>query len=350
MEKITAVIERISATGMRLLTFRRPAGLKLRGALWTMSLVAVLLVVIMLVLVMLWGREPSPVNMRDAIIKDAGGKSEKLVAGYMTTEALVRVAKTLLDKPGGYISNDIMPPMVFMDDIKNWELGVLVQIRDLARVLRNDLSRSQSQSLEDPDLAEAETLFNFSNHSWWLPATEDQYRMGIEHLQRYLTRLTNADINTQFHARADNLSNWLAVVGTRLGSLSQRLGASVGQARIDATLLGEAESGHSIEMVKTDWLEIDDIFYETRGTTWALVHFFHAVEDDFGAVLRRKNAVVSIRQIIRELEATQSVIWSPMVLNGSGFGFVTNYSLIMVSYIARANSAIIDLRNLLAEG
>ena len=74
------------------------------------------------------------------------------------------------------------------------------------------------------------------------------------------------------------------------------------------------------------------------------------MEIDFEPVLRKKNAVVSLRQIIRELESTQDPIWSPLILNGSGFGFVSNHSLVMASYISRANAAIIDLRNLLMAG
>ena len=102
--------------------------------------------------------------------------------------------------------------------------------------------------------------------------------------------------------------------------------------------------------VKTPWLEIDDIFYETRGSAWALIQFFKAVEIDFQQVLEKKNALVSLRQIIRELEASQETLWSPMILNGSGFGFVANHSLVMASYISSANAAIIDLRNLLQQG
>ena len=41
---------------------------------------------------------------------------------------------------------------------------------------------------------------------------------------------------------------------------------------------------------------------------------------------------------------------SPVILNGGGFGLVTNYSLVMASYISRANAAVIDLRNLLSQG
>ena len=66
--------------------------------------------------------------------------------------------------------------------------------------------------------------------------------------------------------------------------------------------------------------------------------------------LDKKNAGVSLRQIIRELEATQHTLWSPMILNGSGFGWWANHSLVMANYISRANAALIDLRELLAQG
>ena len=103
-------------------------------------------------------------------------------------------------------------------------------------------------------------------------------------------------------------------------------------------------------MIKTPWLEIDDVFYQARGTSWALIHFLRAAEFDFADVLEKKNATVSLRQIIRELEATQETVFSPIILNGSGFGLVANHSLVMASYISRANAAIINLRELLAEG
>ena len=81
-----------------------------------------------------------------------------------------------------------------------------------------------------------------------------------------------------------------------------------------------------------------------------LLHFLKAVEVDFADVLQRKNAQISLRQIIRELEATQEPIWSPMILNGSGFGVLANHSLVMANYISRANAALIDLSELLTQG
>ena len=74
------------------------------------------------------------------------------------------------------------------------------------------------------------------------------------------------------------------------------------------------------------------------------------MEYDFSDVLRKKNALVSLRQIIRELEATQEPVLSPVILNGSGFGLFANHSLVMASYVSRANAALIDLRDLLNRG
>ena len=202
----------------------------------------------------------------------------------------------------------------------------------------------------------ADPQFHFDTRSWILPATEGEYRTGLEALERYLEHLSKtSEQDAQFYSRADNLRDWLAIVEKRLGSLAQRLSASVGQDRINTDLEGDTAARQStgkprLITVKTPWLEIDDIFYEARGSTWALIHFMKAIEKDFDDVLRKKNALVSLRQIIRELEATQHFIWSPMILNGTGFGFLSNHSLVLASYISRANAAVIDLRNLLEQG
>ncbi|HYQ38705.1 MAG TPA: DUF2333 family protein [Pseudomonas sp.] len=297
-----------------------------------------------------WSLEPELFPVQQNAQAAAEKAQVQLVSGYTTVETLKTVAGTLLDKPGGYLSNDIAPPGLWLDNMPNWEYGVLVQVRDLARALRKDFARSQSQSTEDADLAKAEPKFNFDNKNWALPASEQEYREGIQALTRFEKRLADpAQAQAQFYARADNLRNWLADVETRLGSLSQRLSASVGQMRLNTDVSGATPSA-SEEIVKTPWLQIDNVFYEARGQAWALSHFLRAIEVDFADVLAKKNATVGVRQIIRELEAAQAPLWSPMVLNGDGFGILANHSLVMANYISRANAAIIDLRQLLEQG
>ena len=323
-----------------------PRWLKISG--WTL-LVALLFLI---VLGIYWSRTPKIFWVNEFV------DDNRHVVGYSTTDTLIRVAGVLLDKPGGYLTNDRMPPGLWLDNMPNFEKGVLTQVKDLSRVIRNDYSRSQSQSKEDPDVVEATEKFFSESNSWIFPPTERRFGEGIDGMIRYRDRLTGVAADggeAQFYARADNLREWLAEVEKRLGSLTRRLGDSVAKTRINENLAGDpsAESAQdepdNVD-VRTSWFEIDDIFFEARGTAWALLHFLRAAQFDFAQVLRDKNAEASVRQIIRELEASLAPMRSPMVLNGSGYGMWANHSLVMANYLARANAAVINLRELLDQG
>ena len=317
-----------------------------KGIAWAAGGIALIFIVLMIY----WSRTPDVFWVNHTV------DDERIVVGYSTTDTLIRVAETLLDKPGGYLNNDRMPPSVFLDNIPNWEIGVLQQVRDLARVIRNDYSRRQSQSREDDDVRDAEQAFFIDNNSWIFPRSESEYRKAIEGFSRYRDRLAdNNDMDAQFFARADNLREWLAQVEKRLGSLTRRLGDSVATNRINEALAmdpsAEASNPQPDKVdVRTSWFEVDDVFFEARGTAWALVHFFRAAEFDFAHVLEDKNANASVRQIIRELESSLQPLHSPVILNGSGYGFFANHSLVMANYLARANAAVINLRELLDQG
>ncbi len=315
---------------------------------------ALVVVIVLYFIGVYWSSEPDffEVDRNAAKVSEEGS----FVLGYTTVKTTETIASTLLNKAGGYLSNDVLPPSVFLDNIPSWEFGVLVQVRDMASALRNHMSRSQSQSLENEYLKEVEPLFNNDHSLWILPSAESKYELAVEKLSKYRTELTKVNNpNSQFYARADNLNEWLSLVEKRLGGLSQRLTASVGQERLNTDLAGDIAAGQSTEnashlLIKTPWMEIDDVFYEARGACWALIHLLKAIEVDFNQVLLKKNAVMSLAQIVRELESTQESIWSPVILNGSGFGLMANHSLVMASYISRANAGLIDLRELLAKG
>jgi hypothetical protein len=280
----------------------------------------------------------------------------RMVVGYATTSSLINTLDSLLDKPGGWLSNDVLPPSLFMDNMPAFEFGAIEQVRDLALIMRKEFSRSQSQSKADGDLLAAHSKLNITHTSWLVPSAEGEYSDAIKLLKLYRAKISDPSHDeAQFYARADNLNEWLKEIQKRLGSMSQRLSASVGQERVNTDLAGDSAARQSTpnsssSEVKTSWWEIDDVFYESRGSAWALLNFMRAIEVDFKDVLEKKNAEVSLRQIIRELEATQQTVWSPMILNGSGFGLVANHSLVMANYISRANAAVIDLTNLLSQG
>lgn len=289
-------------------------------------------------------------------MQQKGNDANTAISGVVTTSTLLKVATTLLEKNGGFISNDINPVSLWMDNMPSWEFGVIVQVRDLTRVLRNDFSRAQSQSKEDRDLAIADPHFNFDTESWVFPMTEDQYRQGIKALVNYRARLENPSLGeASFFVRIDTLRNYLDLVAKRLGDLAHRLSASVGVDELDTYAIWDLKRDQTTIVrgdpgAKTPWLEIDDVFYEARGMAWALLHFMQAIQIDFAQVLVDKKAMVSLEQTIKKLEQTHKVVWSPLILNGTGFGVVANHSLALASYISRANAAVIELVDLLRQG
>ena len=142
---------------------------------WPIAAVVLVLVAGLWALGFYWSREPDVFWVNE---KTPDG--HRAVVGYSTVNTLIDVIDWLLDKPGGYLSNDVLPPGVWLDNMPSFEFGVLTQCRDLARVLRNDYSRSQSQSIEDDDLAIAEPALNTDNRQLAVAAGREQVSRGRE--------------------------------------------------------------------------------------------------------------------------------------------------------------------------
>lgn len=240
-----------------------------------------------------WSLEPKKFDVIEVATEAANIKNPKeLPLGYTYSSALIEIAETLLHKPGGFLSNDVFLPGVLLDNIPNWEYGALIALRDATTALRNHISRSQTQSREDPDW-HGRNHFLFRSQIWQLPSSESEYEEGMEALVRYRERLLKREAS--FYARADNLRQYLEVLEKRLGDLSNRLSASTGE-------VPKSVEARRPGLAKTPWMLIDDVFFEARGYTWAAMHILKAIEFDFRDILGNKTALVSLQQVILELE------------------------------------------------
>ncbi|PPD48574.1 MAG: hypothetical protein CTY13_04545 [Methylobacter sp.] len=332
--------------------------IKSKGILWGFGVFLLIVAIVLFILGAWWGSEPGQFNIQDEALKRAEEthSTENIPLGYTYTNTLAHIAEVLLHKSGGYITNDVAPPGVFLDNISNWEFGALVMLRDATTALRNHFARDQSQSEQDADLATAEPYFYYEHNSWALPSTEAEYEKGVESLHKYMERLQKFGgpvKKAQFYARADNLWQYTEVVIKRLGDLSTRLSASSAAGNYGPGLTElekQAADQKGSSGNKITWLEIDDIFYEARGASWALLHILRAIKHDFADILNDKRAMRTVDIMIRELESALMPTLSPMVLDGSGFGLFANYSLTLANHIARANAAALDLRDIMNRG
>ncbi|MDD2758783.1 MAG: DUF2333 family protein [Methylomonas sp.] len=328
---------------------------KSKGILWGFGTLVGVVAIVMLILGEWWSREPSQFNVQDEAIERMNvTHTDQMPIGYVYANTLAHIAETILFKHGGYLTNDVAPPGLFCDNIQNWEYGALVMLRDATTALRNHFARDQSQSAEDPDLAQAEPYFYYEHNSWALPSTEAEYVKGIEALHKYMSRLQNPSSTSkpaQFHSRADNLWQYTEVVIKRLGGLSTRLAASTD--KFSGATHGDPSNLVDMNMPtigQTPWMEIDNVFYEARGACWALLHVLKAIKHDFSDILLDKRAMNTLDNMIQALENALTPTLSPVVLNGDGFGMFANYSLAMANYIARANAAALDLRDVMNRG
>jgi hypothetical protein len=166
-------------------TYYKPSTWKEKGIWWTAGLFLVTYLIVIVILGVYWSRSPGMYDVREQALSLVNNNPAEMVTGNATTATAIRIGETLLDKPGGYLTNDISPPGVLLDNIPNWEFGALTAWRDLLNALRNDFSRAQSQSVENKDLEIAQPQSNYQSDSWLLPSTESEYRTGIDALYRY---------------------------------------------------------------------------------------------------------------------------------------------------------------------
>ncbi len=335
---------------------------KSKGILWFFGVLTGVTLFVLLVLGAWWGSEPDVFDVNEEAVQYMEQTdNDTMPLGFVYTNTLAHMAEVLMNKPGGYISNDVAPPGLFLDNIRSWEYGALIMLRDGTTALRNHFARNQSQSIEDKDLALAEPYFYYEPNSWALPSTESEYDKGVKSLHKYMKRLydpVGTERRAQFYSRSDNLWTYLDVIIKRLGGLSTRLTASTdrfaGAAGIQYDPSGQLEPTNTDESTKgvgrTPWLLIDDVFYEARGSCWSLLHILQAIKVDFADIILDKRAMNTLDNMIHALENALTPILSPMILSGDGFGLFANYSLSMANYIARANAAALDLRDLMNKG
>ncbi|WP_110658017.1 DUF2333 family protein [Salinicola halimionae] len=348
---------------------------------WIWKPLVALIVIYLLACIVLgiwWSLTPSPTDPRQAVEQQRGfpqsvdtgdGNEAQSQPAVTPGEALLAsnltILDTLLDKPGGYLRNDVMPPGLWLDNMPSWESGVTQQVRDAVASLGRALSVGSAP------LSQANDDLSGDLDSWRWPASETALKAARNNLGEAFTALENAtgqyasnqspsDQGTSDQGASDQgasdqgtsdqevagetqspaapdataLREWLAQVEKRLQTQTQRLAANVGQSPN-----GDEQND------STPWLRIDNVFFEARGTTWALAQLMRAARIDYADVIDSSGAGADFDQLIAELESSQARVWSPVILNGSGFGLFANHSLMLANYTVRASQLVEKIRN-----
>ena len=270
-------------------------------------------------------------------------------SGVIFSETIAKLMEDELNGSGGWIPNDIPPsPTWFLDNKPSFQLGVLEVVRYSTRVLRDNLSRQRSTDRIDKDCEKAFTCFSNDPFKWMMPSAESRYRDGISALKRYEERLKYG--NASFYPRSDNLIQLLEQYASLLGGVNTRLlNASRKQpVRIVENSEGNQEKKIDLTFKPVKWSEVDDNFYYAQGVGYALYHIFKAIRIEFSSVLKDKNALLIVDEIIASLEES---FFEPLVVtNGSVSGVFANHSSNLKVFLDDARQKTNSLIRMLDQG
>ncbi|MGC3871913.1 DUF2333 family protein [Halomonas sp. GXIMD04776] len=296
------------------------------GWIWKPLLtLLVLYLVVCLGLGIWWSQRPDNFDVTHAVLEQRQHPTAPAPRGTVMTATLATTIETLLDKPGGYLRNDKLLPGVWLDNMPSWEYGVLTQARLLTQTL--PAFGAGDTSL----LSDASDALDSDSRDWLYPGAEKHYRRALTTLHGYLSSFTNQGM-TGFADNGGPLAQWLRKTGQRLDGITERLSASID----DPEALRKLGVNESALPEDTPWLRIDDTFFTARGETWALLHYLQAVKHDYADIVAKADGNETLDRVIAELKLAQRRLWSPMVLNGKGFGMFANHSLLLANYTQTA--------------
>jgi hypothetical protein len=232
-----------------------------------------------------------------------------------------------LDGFGGWLPNDLPgSPGWFLDNLPNFQLGVLQVARHSTRVLRDNLSRQRTTDAVHKEADMAFTAFANDPLKWVFPSAENRFRAGNKALLAFRADLGG---NAHFYPRADNLIQLLDPYMSELGAVT--------------SLLAKSRDGEDV-----GWMQVDNNFYYAQGVGYALLGMMRAVKYDFRDVLKDKNALEITDQIIKALEQSQFEPW--IVTNGSKDGILANHSNNLKTFLDDARQKMYSLVSILVRG
>lgn len=251
---------------------------------------------------------------------------ESALPGFHTVGMLQQMMAAQLNGFGGWLPNDLPgSPGWFLDNLPNFQMGLLQVTRHGTRVLRDNLTRQRTSDAVHKQTDLAYTAFANDPYKWAFPSAEGRFGKGGEALLAF-----QADLGAggNFYPRADNLVQLLEPLVSELGAVTTLLLNSRGP--------------------EVSWLKVDNNFYYAQGVGYAMLGLMQATRVDFAQVLQDKNAVEITDTIIESLLESQFDPW--LVTNGGKSGILANHSNNLKVYLDDARQKMNSLITILTRG
>ncbi len=299
--------------------------------------VIVLFAAFVIIIMAINSRKPERITLTDVDTKVRG-------AAFIRTNQLM--IEQMYDN---WLPNDIFWPTVLLDNIPSFQIGELEVVRYNVRVLRDNLSRMRTTDKLDPRAEEAFTALSNDPYKWWFPSAESKWKKSFKALEAFYENLLAG--KSHFYPRADNLVELLNQYASLMGGVNTRLINAPRDRELVVAMEEEGEKGdQGPKMVEIDipWSQIDDNFYYAQGVAYALYESFEAIRIDFLEVLKDKNSVRLVDQILEKLGRCY---FEPLVVfNGDPGSIFANHSLNLSGVFNDARQKVYSLIVALKQG
>lgn len=216
----------------------------------------------------------------------------------------------------GWRPNDIWIFKFGMDNVENYQLGLIEMTRRSVNILSERISRTGTNVYINENLQKARSNLNIDPTRFWFPSAENEYERAIGQLKAYVDDVGQG--NAYFFTRADNLIPLLMEFRTQLGDCDNKLIRMEGDPRSQVSTF-----------------EADNRLYYAKGVASVILPMLKAIEQDFNATLKSRDGLETLHHAIEACEGAAHL--SPLIVfEGDYDGFFANHRANMSTYISHA--------------
>ena len=248
------------------------------------------------------------------------------VPGELFTNEMISLMDAELHRSwGGWRPNNmIIGGVIPLDNVENYQLGVLSVIRRVSIVMREKLARpGGGTDAFDPHVELAMNRFHTDETSFWMPDAKKMFAEGVNELRIYVQNLRNG--SAQFQPRSDNIYELFYAFRDILGDCHQQLVKS-----------------HEKEGKPVSYFKTDDYYYFSKGAAHAVLGLARVLPREFDFEVRAKGGLEPLKEMIESLEVADGP--SPrIVLNGGETDLRANHRRNLAGWIGDARMKVISL-------
>jgi len=323
--------------------FKRMSKIKIGGkkTKWALFVVFAILV-LMLVVPMFFEKErvtlntdtgPTAQNVKQ-ILPQAAKARKKEAPGVAFTQTVINLLDHELNRSfGGWRPNNlIIGGVIPLDNVTNYQYGVLDMVRRVMIEFRDHLSRPGGGASElDPNVSKALNLLNIDATSFWFPSADAEYAKAVEELRIYNSRLKNK--KAVFFTRSDNLNSMLNAIRAALSAAGRDL------------TMTQFSDGKQVTMFDTD-----DIYYHSRGVALACRDIMEAIAVEFEEDINTSNAMGLTQWLISTLNNIDEEGTPWMVVDGEADDvFLANSRRNLATWILMSHAVLVTLMDNLSK-